>query len=168
MSIRDRDPSSHERIYGHLLFLYPPGFRERFGAEMLQVFADSCPEGGRHSGFPRRLFFWYLTLSDLVRSLPGEWRQTLIKPRKFELPFRRWADSLVIPFTVFGYLMVEGNLGATLVRPSSGLLACSETWWLVCMASTGTAIALTLGVLGILSAVITRRNRRADIWTIRL
>jgi hypothetical protein len=165
MSIRDSDLKSPERIYGLLLFLYPPGFRGRFGPEMLQVFADSYPDRGWYSGFPTSLFFWYATVSDLVRSLPGEWRQALIRPRKIELPFGRWADSLVIPFTVFGYLMVEGNLGATLVRPSS---ACGDTWRWVCMASTGTAIALTLGVLGILSAAITRRNRRAEIWSIKL
>ena len=30
------------RIYRMLLYTYPPDFRQRFGREMAQVFADRC------------------------------------------------------------------------------------------------------------------------------
>lgn len=167
MSTRDSDFKGPERIYKILLRLYPPAFRLRFGPEILQVFEDSY----LHQPHGARLAFWCSTLVDLMCSLPGEWRQALIRPGAFELPLRRWADSLVIPFTVLGYLIVEGNLGAALVRtppmfPWSH--ACSEAWMVACMVSTGLAIALTLAVLGIISAIITARNSRAEIWSIKL
>lgn len=157
MSTRLSPLKGSTRIYRVLLGLYPPGFRLRFGPEMLQVFRDSCPCGARDVRFTTHLAFWHLTLSDLVCSLPGEWRQALIRPRKFELPIRQWADSLVIPFTVLGYLLVEGNLGAALVR-TSGVLAWAQ----------GCAVALTLAVLGILISMITARYSRTEIWSIKL
>ena len=157
MSTRHSRLKGSARIYQVLLGLYPPGFRQRFGPEMLQVFRDSCPRGARDGRFRTHLAFWYLTLGDMVCSLPGEWRQALIRPRKFDLPIRQWADSLVIPFTVLGYLLVEGNLGAALVRTSAVLA------WV-----QGCAVALTLAVLGILISMITARNSRAEIWSIKL
>jgi len=159
------------RIYRLLLLLYPPGFRVRFGPEMIQVFEDSRPPTGRSTGSATRMDFWRLTLRDLAQSLATEWWQAMLRPRRLELPLRQWADSLVIPFTVFGYLMVEGNLGAALVRTPlmlPGVRVCSESWLVACMVANGILIALTLALLGILSAMITARNSRAEIWSIKL
>src|SRR5580704_9609137 len=103
MGIRDSSLKGPERIYRFLLLLYPPGFRLRFGPEMLQIFKDSHPHEARHASFAARLAYWHWTFNDLLCSLPGEWRLELIRPNKIKLPLRRWADSLVIPFTVFGY-----------------------------------------------------------------
>ena len=171
MSTHHADLMGPVRIYRFLLCLYPPGFRLRFGPDMLQIFQDSYRGRARDVHFTTRLAFWRLTLSDFVRSVPGEWRQALLRPQRFEFPIREWADSLVIPFTVLGYLIVEGNLGAALVRAPRVFPwahGCSDTWLLECTVSTGLAIALILAVLGILSAVITARNNRAEIWSIKL
>ena len=171
MSTRHSRPNGPARIYRFLLLLYPPGFRLRFGAEMLQVFQDCYPAEARGVRLEKRLAFWYATFVDLLRSLPEEWRQVLIRPRKFELPLRQWADSMVIPFTVLGYLMVEGNLGAALVRTPPVLPwahACTDGWAIACMVSMGMAIAFTLAFLGMLSALITARNSRAEIWSLNL
>ena len=143
------------RVYRILLGLYPPGFRRRFGVEMLLVFHDSFR--GRDGRFPTRLDFWILTLRDLVSSLPGEWWQALAKPRRFGLPIGQWADSLVIPFTVLGYVTVEGTLGGALVRASAAL-----AW------AQGCAVALTLVLLGILISRVTARNSRTQLWSIKL
>ncbi|MGO8813115.1 MAG: hypothetical protein ACLQVG_00415 [Terriglobia bacterium] len=143
------------RVYRFLLWLYPPGFRLRFGAEMLLVFHDSCRE--RDARSPTRLDFWTLTLRDLVTSLPGEWWQALAKPRRLELPIGQWADSLVIPFTVLAYVTVEGILGGALVRASAAL-----AW------AQGCAVGLTLVVLGILISRVTARSSRAGLWSIKL
>lgn len=51
------------RVYGLLLFAYPPAFRQEFGSEMIQVFRD-CYRAETNSGsLPR---FWFRTLADLV------------------------------------------------------------------------------------------------------
>jgi hypothetical protein len=143
------------RIYRFLLWLYPPCFRRRFGAEMLLVFHDSCRE--RIGSAPNRLDFSILTLRDLAWSLPGEWWQALAKPGRLELPIGQWADSLVIPFTVLGYVTVEGALGGALVRASAVL-----AW------AQGCAVALTLVVLGILISQVTARTSRTELWSIKL
>src|SRR5579862_1851095 len=115
MSTLHPHPKGPVRIYAVLLRLYPSRFRGRFGAQMLQLFQDSYPQA--EGMLTAASFdFWRLTFLDLACSLGGEWRQTLVKPRKLGFPVRQWADSLVIPFTVLGYLLVEGNLGAGLIR----------------------------------------------------
>jgi hypothetical protein len=171
MSTLHPHPKGSARIYAVLLRLYPSRFRRRFGPQMLQLFQDSYPRAQRMLT-AASLDFWRLTLLDLAYSLGGEWRQTLAKPRKLGLPNRQWADSLVIPFTVLGYLLVEGNLGAGLIRTPAvfpWVGACTDDWrFLLCMVSTGMAIAATLALLGVLSAIITARNRSAEIWSIKL
>ncbi len=51
------------RLYGVLLFAYPPEFRQEFRDQMLQVFRD-CYRNEASSGSLLR--FWLLTLTDLV------------------------------------------------------------------------------------------------------
>jgi len=171
MSTLHASPKGPMRIYGVLLSLYPARFRRRFGAQMLQLFQDSYPQAEAVLT-AASLDFWRLTLLDLACSLGGEWRRALVKPRKLGLPIRQWADSLVIPFTVLGYLLVEGNLGAGLIRTPAvypWMGACTDDWrFLLCMVSTGMAIAATLALLGVLSAIITARNRSSEIWSIKL
>ena len=57
------------RIYGWLLFAYPPEFRLRFGSEMLQVFRDCCREEARTRTLPG---FWLRTLLDLILTAAKE------------------------------------------------------------------------------------------------
>jgi hypothetical protein len=176
MSSRHSDLPVPTCTYRLMLWLYPPGFRLHFGQEMLQVFQDCYPGRAGDGRLARRLAFWYATLMDLLRSLPGEWRQALVRPRSVELPIRDWADALVIPFTVLGYLMAEGNLGAALVRIPlcfSATHGGGDAWPFAGLGSagsigTGMLIAFTLAVLGTASAVITARNNRAEIWSLKL
>ncbi len=168
------DLNGPARVYRFLLWLYPPGFRLRFGAEMLLVFQDSYRAGEERPA--SRLDLWILTLRDLASALPGEWWQALMRAGKFEFPIRQWADSLVIPFTVMAYLAAEGTLGAALIRKPPELpLAhgCGNASVLACMQSTGldsTCLGITMvaALLGILSAMITARSNRAAFGTINL
>ena len=147
-----------------VLLLYPPGFRRRFGPEMIQIFQDSYSRHVRAGSLAAGLGFWHWAIDDVLRSLAGEWRQALTRPRRIELPLQRWADALVVPFTVLGYLMVEGNIGAFLVRspgPLSTAPAYVEGGDAVFTLSTGVAVALCLAVLGVLSAMFAARSRRA-------
>ena len=56
------------RIYSVLLWLYPPQFRERFGADMLDVFQDCARAAGVASPH-----LWFRTAGDVVRHAGAEW-----------------------------------------------------------------------------------------------
>lgn len=57
------------KFYGFLLLAYPPEFRQRFGAEMVQVFRDSYRVETSRRSLPG---FWLWTLFDLVVSAAKE------------------------------------------------------------------------------------------------
>ena len=57
------------RIYGWLLFAYPPEFRRRFGREMLLVFRDCYREEARRR---TRAGFYLRTLLDLILTAARE------------------------------------------------------------------------------------------------
>ncbi len=57
------------KFYGFLLLAYPPEFRQRFGAEMVQVFRDSYRVETSRRSLPG---FWLWTLYDLVVSAAKE------------------------------------------------------------------------------------------------
>ena len=59
-----------EKIYVLLLRLYPSHFRERYGAEALQLFRDRARE---EQGFFPRLWLWFDVLADLIVSVPREY-----------------------------------------------------------------------------------------------
>jgi hypothetical protein len=162
---QDSNLEGAERIYGFFLRLYPPGFRRRYGPEMVQIFRDIYQRDVRNASFAGRLALWLRTIHDLACSLPGEWRQSLRSTNRIELPVRQWADSLVVPLIVIGSLLVAGNLGATLARnltPSSTVHTSGDAGRMASMLITGVAVALGLGVLGLLRAMIAACNRRAE------
>lgn len=64
------------RLYRLLLLLYPPGFRRRFGQELLEGFERDLSRP-RFAGMGGALRFWALTLADLARTVPVEWLSTL-------------------------------------------------------------------------------------------
>lgn len=165
MGIRDSNLEGSERIYRFLLLLYPPGFRQRFGSEMVQLFRDT--HDVQKAGFAACLTFWLRTAKDLVRSVPESWREGLIRANAVELPVRRWADSVVVPSIVGGSLLVAGNLGATLVQSPTvppTAHASGSAWNVAFMLATCVAVVLGLGILGILGALIAARSRRAENW----
>lgn len=54
------------KIYGAMLHAYPKSFRDEFGAEMRQIFADCCREAHHQRGGMFRL--WLHTAMDTLRS----------------------------------------------------------------------------------------------------
>jgi hypothetical protein len=57
------------RLYGLLLFAYPPEFRRKFGDEMLQVFRDCYRAQATRRSLPS---FWLRTLIDLLSTAVTE------------------------------------------------------------------------------------------------
>lgn len=55
------------RVYGTLLRLYPPEFRQRYGEEMLQAFRDLCRDNA--NGLAR---FWLAALADVLTNALAE------------------------------------------------------------------------------------------------
>jgi hypothetical protein len=61
-----------ERIYIHLLILYPPRFRQAYGREMGLVFRSQCRRLVQQEGEGALAQLWFSTLSDLVVSALAE------------------------------------------------------------------------------------------------
>jgi hypothetical protein len=71
MAMRACTLKSLDRFYGALLWLYPAGFRARFGGEMMQIFRDCRQEEAGDRGPGAYFAFWLRTVSDLC-SLPPD------------------------------------------------------------------------------------------------
>ncbi len=70
-------PSSAERLYHALLWLYPAQFRHAYGREMLQIFRD-CYREEQGQGDWGMVRLWGLVLSDLVTSVCVEhWKASI-------------------------------------------------------------------------------------------
>ncbi|MQA89407.1 MAG: DUF2723 domain-containing protein [Gemmatimonas sp.] len=79
MSTRASGGSSLERVYGLLLFLYPPGFRNEYGQELRRTFSDWYRV--RQAGTAGLLVFLGEVLLDLARSVPHQWAGALRRYR---------------------------------------------------------------------------------------
>ena len=64
--------SASARVYGWLLWTYPPGFRRTYGQQMAQVFHTECRLTYRREGAAGVLRLWRLALADTARSVPAE------------------------------------------------------------------------------------------------
>ena len=64
----DRWSSMAERVYRLMLFAYAPKFREHYGQEMSQAFRQEWQERCQSEGLEGLLRFWWLILSDWLRS----------------------------------------------------------------------------------------------------
>ena len=60
-----------ERIFAFLLYLYPPGFRERYVHEAMLLYQDRYRI---ETGLYRRVRLWCDLLADLVTGLPRAWQ----------------------------------------------------------------------------------------------
>jgi hypothetical protein len=84
----NEQPLSHEsgalHWYGGLINLYPGAFRERYAAEMLQIFEESWSRVSQR-GATARWRYWLHVLFDLVRTLPSEWLAAMPTEIKFGL-----------------------------------------------------------------------------------
>jgi|GEM_PF-465440 len=61
-----------DRVYRLLLKGYPGEFREKYGADMAQVFRDRCRDESRRRGTWGLVVLSLHTLADLVRTVPAE------------------------------------------------------------------------------------------------
>ena len=73
-----RSPSSSERLYRALLWLYPAQFRRTYGREMAQTFRDCYREEQGRGGSRSIARLWSIVLSDLVNSVCVEhWKASI-------------------------------------------------------------------------------------------
>src|SRR5579864_4701509 len=76
-----------ERVYRALLKVYPKRYRERFGEQMGQLFADQLRASDTPKKFAR---VWLRTLADLARTVPA---RHLEPPAPHGHPFGSWSTS---------------------------------------------------------------------------
>ena len=68
-------------LYRSLLHLYPPGFQDRFGAEMKQVFGTFCRQEYARSGGGSALRLGLLSLADSLLCAARQWGAKLFNRR---------------------------------------------------------------------------------------
>ena len=109
-----------ERTVGGLLRAYPPGFRERFGSEMMQVYRALARDVARESGAPGLLLLWMRVMLDGARGALSQWGQQITKRRMemmnlnpldtsdgtVPLPPRQ-AALAVLPFLLIGLVNIS-------------------------------------------------------------
>lgn len=81
------------RVYGWLLKIYPPAFRQIYGAEMEQVFRDCGQDVYRNEGKIAYLRFCLFTLWDFIVNVLAENYSMIVKGDQMML--RRGMDILV-------------------------------------------------------------------------
>ncbi len=139
-------------IYCCLLWLYPAAFRRAYGAQMAQVFRDSCRQARQERGLPGVIILWLVTLVDLLRSALAE---HLLEGPIVSRPFYIRMSGLLalvgasIEFLInideSGYVFIPGYTGITqhLAQVSIGLLIGIALAPIICW---------TLGLVGLLLA----------------
>jgi len=77
--VEPRVPRS-DRLYRFLLRLFPAGFREEYGEDVVQLFRDRRAElaGSRRR---TRAVFWIRTLGDLILEASAERAQSMVRGR---------------------------------------------------------------------------------------
>ena len=88
------------RLYGWLLFAYPPEFRRVFGDQMLQVFRDSYRAEARNGSLPS---FWLRTLVDLVLTVAKERKEIFMNRRSDAMAILTCIGIIVIAFALHRY-----------------------------------------------------------------
>lgn len=116
MMARESGQKFPDLVYGFLLMLYPPGFRLRFGSELVQVFRDTHRGKARQEGFGKRLAFWLWTLRDLAHSLPGEWGQALMHDEGINALMQMLSEALTLPAMIIAMLVMWGYTCALLAQ----------------------------------------------------
>ena len=75
------------RVYGVAVRLFPPAFRERFGGELVEAFAESAADRHRRRGSRGLARLWLQTTADLTAHAGGE-RWAAWRGRESGLPLR--------------------------------------------------------------------------------
>ena len=94
------------RVFRLLLALFPPGFRESFGADMYDVFAEQLA-AARQCGRLALIRFWWRTSAGM---LSAAWRER--RSTRQRLP---WRDTLVADLRLAGRLLARAPLFTSLV-----------------------------------------------------
>jgi hypothetical protein len=71
------------RLYGLLLRLYPPDFREEYGSPLEQQFQDEYRECLERDGFRGVLRLWFRIVWDLLRTAPSELAQEISRDARY-------------------------------------------------------------------------------------
>jgi hypothetical protein len=117
-----------DRAYLYLLRLYPAAFRERFAAEILQVFRSLCRQAYTESGIRAVLALWLAATWDGLQAAGYQWYLHIRKQRtgnmNANLEIRRdgiqplsplQTGAAVLPFLIFGMVSM---LSKTWVIPT--------------------------------------------------
>ena len=89
-----------DRVYRFLLKTYPTGFRTEYGAEMAQVFRDSCRDEFTRSGSGALLGLWLFTLLDWAKTAADQHIQ-----EAFNMSGREWMVRIGAIASVVGGLL---------------------------------------------------------------
>jgi hypothetical protein len=93
------------RLYQALLAMYPSGFRQEYGWQMLQVFGDCCRRALRQAGMAGLLLLWSRTLLDTVQTALEEHAQRGVDMSKQKfVKLSGWALVLGGPAIALGGL----------------------------------------------------------------
>ena len=93
------------RLYKALLVIYPSGFRQEYGWQMLQVFGDCCRRTLRQAGMAGLLLLWSRTLLDTVQTAFEEHTQRGVDMSKEKfVKLSGWALVLGGPVIALGGL----------------------------------------------------------------
>ena len=97
-------------LYRRLLVAYPPAFRRRYGAQMVQVFRDCCRESTAMGGTVGLLRYWLIAFADLVVSALAERRrEELHMTRMFWIRLGSLAAIIgsIIPAVLMAIFLVQ-------------------------------------------------------------
>jgi hypothetical protein len=154
MRVQDWRSDYSVRMYAALLALYPIEFRVRFGQEMLQVFRASFIYEAHCGRTAKLLSFWFRTLKDLLVSVIQEQGRQITRGIHGDNPIVAFVDSLLIPSMIAINLFVLGPCVTALFVGVAAHRISAEQFMTISF-----VVAITLGTLGVLRALIVARLR---------
>jgi hypothetical protein len=109
VSARGDRPDWAERVFDLLVRAHPAAFRERFGAEMRQLFRDRRRDAAdRGEGAAR---FWLDLAADALRSLPSQHLAAFAERRASPAPATPFQERVMVIRKLLGAFLVLLALG---------------------------------------------------------
>ena len=131
-----------DRVYSKLLAAYPAEFRQRYGAEMAQVFRTCCRQKYVSSGEAGVLRLWLPTLRDWAGSTIDEWFFSLFKSFSMKNIYTWFKGSRLVTvlfFVAAGLIVPFSCMGSEILANLPG----AETHQVEVRNQTGEAIRVT-------------------------